>query len=545
MRPGYSRGERAWVLYDVANSAYSLAVTSAIFPLFFKNVIAAGVPGATSTAWLAFANSLFTLVVAVLATLLGPMADYEGRKKRFFASFFLIGVAGTAALAFAAEGRVFAALAIYVVSGIGFASANVFYDAFLTDVTTPERMDRVSAAGYAWGYIGSTLPFVMAMAVVLGAPRLGLLTDVTGVRIAFVITAAWWLAFTAPLLRRVRQVHFLLRAGPSVGDTVRDALRRLTTVVREVRRYRTVVLFLVAYFFYIDGVGTVIKLATAYGTDIGLSSETLLVVLLAVQVVAFPCALLYGRLAMRTSPRTMLLAGIAVYTVVTALAFAIPRLPEAAQVPMFDDLQVDRFVQEQQVEQVELEDRHAVLDAAAALGDQLAVDGQPDGDHRLGDGVRTARTQDEAHHRQVVLGGDLGVFLRPHGTDHRIVEHGEDLLELLVVVQVQVEAHAGALLHLLEGDDAGLPEQAGAGEHGRRILEAEREIEEILFGRLDPGHRDSRQGGQGVAERLQVDHPLVRQARCPRARPSPARGRRSRGPGRWRWRFRPSGRRER
>ena len=335
MRTSYSRGERAWVLYDVANSAYSLAVTSAIFPLFFKNVIAVGVPGATSTAWLAFANSLFTLVVAVLATLLGPMADYEGRKKRFFSSFLLIGVAGTAALAFAAEGRAFAALAIYVVSGIGFAGANVFYDAFLTDVTTPERMDRVSAAGYAWGYIGSTLPFVVAMAAVLGLPQLGLITDVTGVRIAFVITAAWWIAFTVPLLRRVRQVHFLLRAGPSVGDTVRDALRRLTTVVREVRRYRTVVLFLVAYFFYIDGVGTVIKLATAYGTDIGMSSETLLVALLAVQVVAFPCALLYGRLAMRTSPRTMLLAGIAVYTVVTALAFAIPRLPEAAQVPMF------------------------------------------------------------------------------------------------------------------------------------------------------------------------------------------------------------------
>ena len=334
MQGRFSRGERAWVLYDVANSAYSLAVTSAIFPLFFKNVIAAGVPGATSTAWLAFANSLFTLVVAVLAMLLGPMADYEGRKKRFFASFFLIGVAGTAAIAFAAEGRAFVALAIYVISGIGFAGANVFYDAFLTDVTTPERMDRLSAAGYAWGYVGGSLPFVVAMAVVLGLPQLGLTTDVLGVRIAFVITAVWWIAFTVPLLRQVRQVHFL-RGGRSVSATVRDGFRRLATVVREVRRYRTVLLFLVAYFFYIDGVGTVIKLAIAYGTDIGLSAQTLLVVLLVVQVVAFPCTLLYGRLAMRTTPRTMLLAGIAVYAVVTALAFAIPRLPVPAQVPMF------------------------------------------------------------------------------------------------------------------------------------------------------------------------------------------------------------------
>lgn len=335
IRRRFSGRERAWVLYDVANSAYSLAVTSAIFPLFFKNVIAAGVPGSTSTSWLAFANSAFTLVVAVLAMLLGPMADYEDRKKRFFALFFVVGVAGTASIAFAVEGRAFTALAIYVVSGIGFSGANVFYDAFLTDVTTPERMDKVSAAGYAWGYIGGSLPFVVAMAVVLGLPQLGITTDVTGVRIAFAITAVWWAAFTVPLLRRVHQVHFLRRVGRSAADTVRDAFRRLATMAREVKRYRTVMLFLGAYFFYIDGVGTVIKLAIAYGTDIGMSSETLLVALLAVQVVAFPCALLYGKLARRTSPRTMLLVGIAVYTVVTALAFVIPRLPVRAQVPTF------------------------------------------------------------------------------------------------------------------------------------------------------------------------------------------------------------------
>ena len=331
----FSRRERSWVLYDVANSAYSLAVTTAIFPLFFKTEIAAGVPGATSTAWLAFANSLFTLVVAVLATALGPMGDYEGRKKRFFASFFALGVAATGAIAFAVTGRPLAALALYVVSGIGFAGANVFYDAFLTDVSTPERMDRVSAAGYAWGYVGGALPFVVAMAVMMGLPRLGLTIGGSGVRIAFVIAALWWLLFTIPLLRHVRQVHFLPAAGRGVIDTFRDAIGRVANVVREIRRYRTVMLFLLAYFFYIDGVGTIIKLATAYGTDIGLSARTVLVVLLVVQVVAFPCTLLYGKLAAVTSPRAMLLAGIGVYIVVTALAFAIPRLPVPAQVPTF------------------------------------------------------------------------------------------------------------------------------------------------------------------------------------------------------------------
>lgn len=332
-RTPWSGAERAWVLYDVGNSAYVLAVTTAIFPLFFKTVVAADVPGATSTAWLAYASSLITLVVAVLAAVLGPLADYEGRKKRFFALFFGAGVAATGMLAFVAEGQAMVTLAVYVLSSIGFAGANVFYDSFLTDVTPPERMDRLSSAGYAWGYIGSTAPFIVAMAVITAGPRFEVLSTVAAVRIAFLIAAAWWLVFTVPLLRRVRQTQYI----KAVDSTVRDSLRRLAALVRDRRRYRTVFVFLVAYFFYIDGVGTIIRLATAYGTDIGLSASTLLVVLLVVQVVAFPCALLYSRLARAraSSVRTMLLVGIGVYVVVTLLAFVIPRLPAGLQVPAF------------------------------------------------------------------------------------------------------------------------------------------------------------------------------------------------------------------
>ena len=333
MRAGYTRAERAWVLYDIGNSAYVLAVVTAIFPLFFKNVVAADVPDADSTAWLAYASSLYTLVVAVLAAVLGPLADYEGRKKRFFALFFGIGVVTTGVLAFVAEGRAAVTLAVYVLSSIGFAGANVFYDSFLTDVTSPERMDRLSSSGYAWGYIGSTVPFVVAMAVVVGGPELGVLATTVSVRIAFLITAVWWVAFTVPLLRRVRQTQFI----PRVESPLRHSFARVAELVRERRQYRTVLLFLAAYFFYIDGVGTVIKLATAYGTDLGLSANTLLLMLLVVQVVAFPCALIYGHLA-RThvlSVRTLLLVGVGVYVLVTVLAFAIPRLPVPAQVPLF------------------------------------------------------------------------------------------------------------------------------------------------------------------------------------------------------------------
>ena len=283
-RTPFSPAERAWVLYDVGNSAYVLAVATAIFPLFFKNVVAADVPDATSTAWLAYASSVFTLVVAVLAVVLGPLADYEGRKKRFFSLFFGLGVAATGVLAFVAEGQVMPTLAVYVLSSIGFAGANVFYDSFLTDVTPPERMDRLSSAGYAWGYIGSTAPFIAAMAVIIGAQSFDALSTATAVRIAFLIAAGWWLVFTVPLLRRVRQTHYVA----PVDSTVRDSLRRLAALFRDRRRYRTVFVFLIAYFFYIDGVGTIIRLATAYGTDIGLSANTLLIVLLA--VLSFICS---------------------------------------------------------------------------------------------------------------------------------------------------------------------------------------------------------------------------------------------------------------
>ena len=336
-RMSTKRSERAWVLYDVANSAYTLMVITAIFPLFYKNVIAADLPGAVSTARLAFASSAFTLVVAVLATALGPMADYEGRKKRFFAVFFGLGVAATGVLAFAPAGRELAVLAVYGLSAIGFAAANVFYDSFLTDVTTPERMDRVSAAGYAWGYIGSTVPFVAAMALIHVGPGSGLMSATTAVRVAILIAAVWWAVFTVPMFRSVRQVHFVPGAGTRAGDLVRDSVRRVAAVARDLRGHRAVFLFLAAYFFYIDGVGTVIKLATAYGTDLGLSAETLLVMLLVVQVVAFPCALIYGRLAGRSesATRTLLLIGICIYTVITVVAFVIPRLPEPARVPVF------------------------------------------------------------------------------------------------------------------------------------------------------------------------------------------------------------------
>lgn len=315
-----TKQERSWILYDWANSAYSIAITSAIFPIFFKNVAAKGVDGYTSTAWLAYGNSIYTLVIAVLAPILGTIADYKNYKKRFFFGFFMLGVLATGLLALTREGGWTTALIIYVASALGFAGANIFYDSFLVDVATKERMDWISSSGFAWGYIGSTIPFILGLLLIIGYKMLGFTTNVPAVRIAFLITALWWFLFTIPFMRNVKQNYFI---EPSL-TLIRDSFKRIIETFRRIRQYKNVFIFLIAYFFYIDGVDTIIKMATAFGTDIGISANMLLIILLTVQFVAFPFAFLYGWLARITSAKKMLFVGIFVYTIITITAFFIP-----------------------------------------------------------------------------------------------------------------------------------------------------------------------------------------------------------------------------
>lgn len=312
---GMNRAEKAWVLYDVGNSAFVLVMVTAIVPIFFKEFGAAGLDRATSTAYWGYANSCASLVLALFAPLLGAFADY-GRKKMFFIFFLLTGLAFTLSLTIIGKGQWILCLALFVPARIGWAGSNIFYDSMLVDVTSPSRFDYISTQGYGWGYVGSVIPFVAVIGLILSA-GMGDELPVSAVKTGFLLVAVWWLLFSLPMIRHVHQTSGM-KASSAL---VRDAFSSLFRTMREIAHNKTILFFLGAYFFYIDGVGTIISMSTAYGHDLGFGVKMLIVVLLFIQLVAFPFALLYGKLASIFSTRTMLLTGIGVFCCATMLAF--------------------------------------------------------------------------------------------------------------------------------------------------------------------------------------------------------------------------------
>ncbi len=313
MKTKMSRLEKFWVLYDVGNSAFTLLV-STIIPIYYKNMASAnGISASDSTAYLSYAISISTLIVAVLGPVLGAVADNKNRKKPLFTFFMMMGVLGCAALAIPRTWILF--LAIFVIAKVGFSGSLIFYDSMLVDVTTDERMDEVSSQGYAWGYIGSCVPFVASLGLILGADAIGI-SGTVAMMIAFFINAAWWVVVTLPLLRNYQQKYYV-EAG---GTDVRGIFSRLGKVFAEIRDDKKVLWFLAAFFFYIDGVYTIIEMATSYGKDVGISDTSLLMALLLTQVVAFPCAILFGKLTQRFASSKLISVCIGAYFVVAVYA---------------------------------------------------------------------------------------------------------------------------------------------------------------------------------------------------------------------------------
>ena len=306
--------EKKWVLYDVGNSAFTLMV-STIFPIYFNSLAeSAGISDVDYLAYWGYATSICTLIVAILGPTLGAIADTKNFKKIIFSAAMGVGVFGCIVLGFLSSWLWF--LVIFVLAKTGYSASLVFYDAMLTDVTEPDRMDSVSSHGYAWGYIGSCIPFVISLVIVLGGGNVGLSTQ-TSMILAFIITAVWWLCSSIPLLRSYRQKYFS-EAGEHV---VRNSFKRLGRTFIELTKQKHIFVFLLAFFFYIDGVYTVIDMATAYGQALGLDSTGLLLALLVTQIVAFPCVLIFSRLVKKVRPETIITICIAAYFCIAVYAY--------------------------------------------------------------------------------------------------------------------------------------------------------------------------------------------------------------------------------
>ncbi|MFA9396875.1 MAG: MFS transporter [Clostridiaceae bacterium] len=308
-----TKQELSWILYDCGNSAYSIAITTALLPIYF------GMFSPGNSMDLGYINSIASIIVAVLSPILGTIADYKDTKKRFFAFFALTGIIFTAALAVVPQGQVKLLIAFYILTYVGFAGSNIFYDSFIVDVTDNDRMDQVSTRGFAFGYIASVIPFMITLAVVylMGMDKF------IGYQIGFLITAVWWGLLTIPIIKNVKQIHYIEREPAPLLNS----FKRLGTTFKSIKQHKTVFIFLIAYFLYIDGVDTIIKMSVPYTQSVlkGTSFDmfVLLGILLLIQVIAFPFAILYGVLAKKYSAKKMIIVGILTYIVATIFGFTI------------------------------------------------------------------------------------------------------------------------------------------------------------------------------------------------------------------------------
>ncbi len=304
--------EKSWILYDVGNSAFILIVSTFI-PIFFNALAgAAGVNEDLYLSYWGYAGSIATALVAVIGPICGALAD-RNFKKPIFLLCLAVGVLGCALLGFVSHWLTF--LGVFILARVGYSSSIVFYDSMLPEVSGRERMDKVSSLGYALGYIGSVIPFLACLVLVLMHGAFGL-SQSAAMTAAFGITAAWWLCCSLPLLRRYRQTAYVTSRKNPLGDT----FRQLGRTLRDAKREKHIFLYLVAFFFFIDGVYTIIDMATAYGAALGLDTTGLVLALLLTQIVAFPCAIVFGRLSDRYDPGLLIKICIGAYTAIAVFA---------------------------------------------------------------------------------------------------------------------------------------------------------------------------------------------------------------------------------
>ncbi len=329
----HKRAIRAWTMYDWANSVFATSIMAAILPVYYANVAVQSDQANTATVYWSITTSIALLIVAVLGPILGAMADFLGAKKRMLSIFVVLGVTGTALLYLVGTGDWFIASLFFIVGSVGFAGANVFYDSLLPHVAKPSEIDQVSSRGYAMGYLGGGLLLAVNLAMIMVLPGLlpDLIPSLAGwsedeltmlmTRICFITVAIWWLLFTIPIWRNVREPERRIRREEQGFSPLKASFGRLGHTFGEIRKYKQLLIFIIAFWLYNNGIGTIIYMATIYGTELGFSSTTTIGTLLMVQFVAMPFAFLFGWLAKKMGTKSAILLCLGIYTLIAIAGY--------------------------------------------------------------------------------------------------------------------------------------------------------------------------------------------------------------------------------
>jgi UMF1 family MFS transporter len=316
------RDLRAWALYDLANSAFQTTIIAAVFPIYYNRVVSADLPGAVATSRFAWATTIAILIVAIVAPLLGAIADYAAVKKKLLAVFLAIGTVATGAMFWIERGDWQLALVLFVIGNVGVAGSIVFYESLLPHLVSEDQLDRVSSAGYAIGYLGGGVLLAINLLMIMKPGLFGIPDAGTATRLTFVSVAVWWAVFSIPLFRHVPEPVRQLEADERPGsNVVVTGWHRLLETFQELRRYREAFVMLLAFLLYNDGIQTMIRMATTYGSEIGLPENAMITALLLTQFIGVPCAFAFGAVAERIGAKISVFLGLAVYAVITMLGY--------------------------------------------------------------------------------------------------------------------------------------------------------------------------------------------------------------------------------
>ena len=315
----------SWAFYDWANSAFATTVMAGFFPIFFKSFWAEDLTGPESSAWLGTANSVSGLVIVCIAPFLGALADITNKKKLFLGLFAFLGIITTGSLFFIAQGMWVTAMIIYIFACIGFSGGNVFYDSLLINVSSDQNRNRVSALGYSLGYLGGGFLFVLNVAMYQSPEFFGLKSITEAVLFSFLSVSVWWGVFSIPIFRFVNEDP-INKSEIKVSNLFIQSLQRVISTFKDIRQYKTLSLFLLAYWLYMDGVDTIVRMALAYGADIGLDASDMILALIITQFVGFPATILYGILGDKLGLKLMLSVGIIGYIFVTIFSIFITNI---------------------------------------------------------------------------------------------------------------------------------------------------------------------------------------------------------------------------